>query len=134
MKVPITQSDTGHDSQVNVPSRPRSRRPTNEDLFDFAMPSAPQRNGNETKHPSFLRPSCLPCTDEDRPSTQLYCDFAAPSGCRRSAPPTPSEERDPAWRWPCLAYDEWRQAGADDHEAHEAAVAAVQTVLALPWQ
>jgi hypothetical protein len=34
----------------------------------------------------------------------------------------------------CLAYDEWRQAGANDHEAHEAAVAAVQTVLALPWQ
>jgi hypothetical protein len=49
-------------------------------------------------------------------------------------PPIPSEERVPAWRRACLAYDEWRQAGADDHEAHEAAVAAVQTVLSLPWQ
>src|SRR5262249_35152820 len=49
-------------------------------------------------------------------------------------PPIPSEERVPAWRWACLAYDEWRQASADDHEAHEAAVAAVQTVLPLPWQ
>jgi hypothetical protein len=34
----------------------------------------------------------------------------------------------------CLAYHEWRRAGANDHEAREAAVAAVQTVLPLPWQ
>jgi len=33
----------------------------------------------------------------------------------------------------CLAYHEWCQAGANA-EAHEAAVAAVQTVLSLPWQ
>jgi len=49
-------------------------------------------------------------------------------------PPIPSEERVPAWRRACLAYDEWRQAGADDHEALEAAIAAVQTVLPLLWQ
>jgi len=47
---------------------------------------------------------------------------------------TPTEDRLPAWRRACLAYDEWRQAGANDHEAREAAVAAVQTVLPLPWQ
>jgi hypothetical protein len=40
----------------------------------------------------------------------------------------------PAWRRACFAYDEWRQAGADEHEPHEVAVAAVQTVLSLPWQ
>jgi len=33
-----------------------------------------------------------------------------------------------------LAYDEMRQAGATDQEAHDAAVVAVQTVLALPWK
>ena len=49
-------------------------------------------------------------------------------------PPIPSEERVPAWRRACLAYDEWRQAGANEHEVHEAAVAAMQTVLPLPWQ
>ena len=49
-------------------------------------------------------------------------------------PPIPSEERLPAWRRACLAYHEWLQAGANDHEAHEAAVAALQTVLPLPWQ
>jgi hypothetical protein len=48
--------------------------------------------------------------------------------------PIPSEERVPAWRRACLAYDEWRQAGADEHEAHDAAVAAVQTVLPLAWK
>src|SRR5215831_6647761 len=34
-------------------------------------------------------------------------------------PPIPSEERVPAWRRACLAYYEWRQAGADEHAAHE---------------
>jgi hypothetical protein len=48
--------------------------------------------------------------------------------------PIPSEERLPAWRRACLAYHEWRQAGASDQKAHEAAVAAVQTVLPLPWK
>src|SRR5215468_1139942 len=33
-----------------------------------------------------------------------------------------------------LAYHEWRQGGANDYEAREAAVAASQTVLPLPWQ
>jgi hypothetical protein len=33
-----------------------------------------------------------------------------------------------------LANNQMRQAGATDHEAHEAAVAAVQTVLSLPWK
>jgi len=35
-------------------------------------------------------------------------------------------------QWACLAYHEWLQAGASDHEVREAAVAAVQTVLPLP--
>ena len=34
----------------------------------------------------------------------------------------------------CLAYHEWCQAGANDHAAHAAAIAAVQTVLPLPRQ
>ena len=48
--------------------------------------------------------------------------------------PFPTAKREPAWRRACLAYHEWRQAGANDQEAHEAAVAAVQTVLPLPCQ
>jgi hypothetical protein len=44
-------------------------------------------------------------------------------------PPLPTDERLPAWRRACLAYREWRQAGAGHQEAYEAAVAAVQTVL-----
>jgi hypothetical protein len=43
-------------------------------------------------------------------------------------------ERVPAWQRACLAYHEWLQAGANDHEAHEAATATVQTVLPLTWQ
>ena len=46
-------------------------------------------------------------------------------------PPTPTEDRLPAWRLACLAYREMREAGASDQEAHEAAVAAVQQVLPL---
>ena len=46
-------------------------------------------------------------------------------------PPTPTEDRLPAWRLACLAYREMREAGANDQEAHEAAVAAVQQVLPL---
>ena len=34
----------------------------------------------------------------------------------------------------CLAYREKRRVGASDQEAHEAAVAAVQTVMPLPWK
>jgi len=49
-------------------------------------------------------------------------------------PPLPTDERKPAWRRPCLAYREWSQAGASDQEAHEAAVAAVQSVLPLSWK
>jgi hypothetical protein len=48
-------------------------------------------------------------------------------------PPTPTEDRRPAWRRACLAYHQWREAGASPREAHEAAVAAVQTVLPLQW-
>ena len=40
-------------------------------------------------------------------------------------PPTPTEDRKPAWRRACLAYREIRQAGGSHQEAHEAAVAAV---------
>jgi len=46
-------------------------------------------------------------------------------------PPTPTEDRLPAWHLACLAYREMREAGASDQEAHEAAVAAVQQVLPL---
>ena len=46
-------------------------------------------------------------------------------------PPISTDERKPAWRLACLAYREKRRAGAGDHEAHEAAVAAVQSVLPL---
>jgi len=44
-------------------------------------------------------------------------------------PPTPTDDRKPAWRRACLAYREMREAGASDQEAHEAAVAAVQEAL-----
>ena len=46
-------------------------------------------------------------------------------------PPTPTEDRLPAWRRACLAYREMRQAGASDQQAHEAAVEAVQAILPL---
>jgi len=49
-------------------------------------------------------------------------------------PPTLTDDRIPTWRRACLAYRQWRAAGASDQEAHEAAVAAVQTVLPLPWK
>lgn len=42
--------------------------------------------------------------------------------------PTPTPERKPAWRAACLAYREKRRAGAWYHEAHLAAVAALQAV------
>jgi hypothetical protein len=43
-------------------------------------------------------------------------------------PQIPTEDRKPALRAACLAYREKRREGASDHEAHEAAVAAVQAV------
>jgi hypothetical protein len=49
-------------------------------------------------------------------------------------PPMPTPERAPAWRAACLAYREKRRAGALDHEAHCAAVAALQAVWPLPWK
>jgi hypothetical protein len=42
--------------------------------------------------------------------------------------PTPTPERKSAWRAACLAYREQRQAGAMDHAAYLAAVAALQAV------
>jgi hypothetical protein len=48
-----------------------------------------------------------------------------------SRPPIPTEERKPAW---CLAYRAKRREGASHLEVHEAAVAAVQSVLPLPWK
>jgi hypothetical protein len=44
-------------------------------------------------------------------------------------PPTPTEDRLPAWRRVCLAYREIRQAGGSDQQAHEATVEAVLSVL-----
>jgi len=49
-------------------------------------------------------------------------------------PPISTEERKPAWRLACLAYRAKRREGSSDQEAHEAAVAAVQSVLPLPWK
>jgi hypothetical protein len=49
-------------------------------------------------------------------------------------PPIPTEERKPAWRLACLAYRAKGREGASDQKAHEAAVAAVQSVLPLPWK
>jgi len=49
-------------------------------------------------------------------------------------PPIPTDDRRPAWRRACLTYRELRDAGASDQEAHEAAVAAVQTLLPLSYQ
>jgi len=46
-------------------------------------------------------------------------------------PPTPTEDRLPAWRRACLAYHEMRQAGASKQQAHEAAAEAVQPLLPL---
>jgi hypothetical protein len=49
--------------------------------------------------------------------------------------PTPSPDRKPAWRAACLAYREKRRTGAMDHEAHLAAVAALQAVWpGLTWK
>jgi hypothetical protein len=48
-------------------------------------------------------------------------------------PPTPTDDRKPAWGRACLAYRQWRAAGASDQEAHEAAVAAVHSVLPPQW-
>src|SRR5689334_5648852 len=50
------------------------------------------------------------------------------------APPIRTEERKPAWYLACLAYRAKRSEGASDQEAHEAVVAAVQSVLPLPWK
>jgi hypothetical protein len=49
-------------------------------------------------------------------------------------PSIPTEDRLPAWRAACLSYRAKRSEGASDQEAHEAAVAAVQSVLPLPWK
>ena len=49
--------------------------------------------------------------------------------------PTPTPDRKPAWRAACLAYREKRCAGAMHHEAHLAAVAALQAVWpGLTWK
>ena len=49
--------------------------------------------------------------------------------------PTPTPERNLAWRAACLAYRERRHAGALDHEAHLAAVAALQAEWpGLTWK
>jgi hypothetical protein len=49
-------------------------------------------------------------------------------------PPIPTEERKPTWRAACLAYRAKRREGTSDQEAHEEVVAAVQSVLPLPWK
>src|SRR5262245_54265948 len=49
-------------------------------------------------------------------------------------PPAPTEEHKPARRLACLAYRAKRRQGASHFEALDAAVAAVQAVLPLPWK
>ena len=48
--------------------------------------------------------------------------------------PIPTDERKPTRCRACLAYREMRRTDASDHEAHLAAVAAVQVVLPLSWK
>ena len=49
--------------------------------------------------------------------------------------PVPTPDRKPAWRAACLAYREKRRTGVWEHEAHLAAVAALQTVCpGLTWK
>jgi hypothetical protein len=47
--------------------------------------------------------------------------------------PIPTVERKTTWRAAC-AYRAKRREGASDQKAHEAAVAALQSVLPLPWK
>ena len=64
-------------------------------------------------------------------------EFGANSSARTMPEPAaqlPTPERKPAWRAACVAYREKRRAGAFDHEAHCAAVAALQAVWPLPWK
>ena len=49
-------------------------------------------------------------------------------------PSIPTEQCKPAWRLACLAYRAKRRNGGSDQKAHEAAVAAVQSVLPLSWK
>ena len=62
-----------------------------------------------------------------RRHTDRHADRHAPS-------PTPRPRAQAAWRAACVAYREKRRAGAFDHEAHCAAVAALQAVWPLPWK
>src|SRR5262245_60217369 len=83
-------------------------------------------------------PRCSPTFSAD-PGPHCFwflgCSNCGIIGAMAVEPPAiPTEQREPAWRRACLAYHEWREAGANDHEAREAAVAPVQTVLPLPWQ
>jgi len=49
-------------------------------------------------------------------------------------PPIPTEKRKLALRLACLAYRAKRRDMLSDREGHEAAVAAVQSVLPLTWK
>jgi hypothetical protein len=69
----------------------------------------------------------------ERPHHRRLNPFLGELGQQRMSvdrPPIPTEDRLPAWRRACFAYSEMREAGATE-QAHEAAVAAVQTVLSL---
>jgi hypothetical protein len=52
----------------------------------------------------------------------------------RRAPTNIDRATQPAWRLACLAHRAKRREGGSDQEAQEAAVAAVQSVLPLPWK
>ena len=49
-------------------------------------------------------------------------------------PAIPTEERKPTRRLACLAYRAKRREGSGHRDAHEAAVAAVRSVLPLAWK
>ena len=46
----------------------------------------------------------------------------------------PTDESRPGWRRACLAYRQMRRAGASDQQAHEAAVATVQSMWPVPFR
>jgi hypothetical protein len=68
------------------------------------------------------------------PQRELERRLALPHVRRTSTNTERGAQAGLARRAACLAHREKRREGASDHEAHEAAVAAVQALLPLPWK